>query len=138
MLLQSLPSLQFPRSLLSNSHKMNRFDELVEALSDALGESSGLTSADVDVDILSETMARYATNDAEWSRYALADPSRAYTRNLVDEGNGKSNLVSDSTPSGMTTRLVIGVLTRSLDSSSSFGHQARVVRSTTTATPTAS
>jgi hypothetical protein len=116
---------------------MNRFDELVQALSDALGESSGLNSADVDVDILSDTMARYATNDAEWSRYALADPGRAYTRNLVDEGNGKSNLVSYF-PVGLTTRHAIIVLTGSPDSSSSFGHQGRVVRSTTTATPTAS
>lgn len=72
---------------------MNRFEDLVQVLKDALGESSGLTSDDVDVDVLSDSMARYMSDDAEWSKYALADASRAYTRNLVDEGNGKSNLV---------------------------------------------
>ncbi|KAI4601065.1 hypothetical protein KJ359_012252 [Pestalotiopsis sp. 9143b] len=72
---------------------MNRFEDLVQVLKDALGESSGLTSDDVDVDVLSDSMARYMSDDAEWSKYALADASRAYTRNLVDEGNGKSNLL---------------------------------------------
>ncbi|KAI1845775.1 hypothetical protein JX265_000046 [Neoarthrinium moseri] len=72
---------------------MNRFEELVDLLREALGESSGLTSDDVDVDVLSDSMARYVSNDAEWSKYALADGSRGYTRNLVDEGNGKSNLL---------------------------------------------
>lgn len=74
---------------------MNRFEELVDVLRDALGESSGLTSDDVDVDVLADAMARYATDDAEWAKYALPDASRGYTRNLVDEGNGKSNLVGD-------------------------------------------
>ncbi|ORY65040.1 cysteine dioxygenase [Pseudomassariella vexata] len=72
---------------------MNRFDELVISLKDALGESSGLTSDDVDVDLLTEAMARYKSNIAEWQQYAMADASRGYTRNLVDEGNGKSNLL---------------------------------------------
>lgn len=76
-----------------NTDKMNRFEDLVQVLKDALGESSGLTSDDVDVDVLSDSMARYTSDDDEWSKYALADASRAYTRNLVDEGNGKSNLV---------------------------------------------
>lgn len=76
-----------------NTDKMNRFEDLVQVLKDALGESSGLTSDDVDVDVLSDSMARYTSDDDEWSKYALADASRAYTRNLVDEGNGKSNLL---------------------------------------------
>ncbi|KAK6081092.1 cysteine dioxygenase type I [Seiridium cupressi] len=72
---------------------MNQFEQLVGVLRDALGESSGLTSDDVDVDVLSDSMARYISNDAEWAKYALPDASRGYTRNLVDEGNGKSNLL---------------------------------------------
>ena len=39
-------------------------------------------------------MERYTSDPEQWSKYALGDASRAYTRNLVDEGNGKSNLVS--------------------------------------------
>jgi cysteine dioxygenase len=38
-------------------------------------------------------MSIYTSNEQEWQEYALADPSRNYTRNLVDKGNGKSNLL---------------------------------------------
>ncbi|KAH7328113.1 RmlC-like cupin domain-containing protein [Stachybotrys elegans] len=71
----------------------DRFDELVVALSDALGPSSGLTSEDVDVDFLTRLMEDYNSSEGGWSVYAHGDSSRGYTRNLVDEGNGKSNLL---------------------------------------------
>lgn len=70
-----------------------RFDKLVAELKSALGPSSGLTSEDVDVAHLTRLMKEYNTNDHGWERYALGDASRGYTRNLVDEGNGKSNLL---------------------------------------------
>jgi hypothetical protein len=38
-------------------------------------------------------MEQYNSKEAEWEKYAFGDTSRPYTRNLVDEGNGKSNLV---------------------------------------------
>lgn len=72
----------------------DKFEELVLAMKRALGPSSGLTSDDVDVDALTDLMINYDSNPAEWSKYAHGDASRGYTRNLVDEGNGKSNLVS--------------------------------------------
>jgi hypothetical protein len=71
----------------------NRFDELVLALKEALGPCSGLTSDDVDVAHLTRLMRDYASEPREWARFAMGDVSRGYTRNLVDEGNGKSNLV---------------------------------------------
>ncbi|CAG7565099.1 RmlC-like cupin domain-containing protein [Fusarium flagelliforme] len=71
----------------------NRFEELVVRLKDALGPSSGLTSDDVDVNYLQQLMEGYDSSDNQWSRYAFGDSSRGYTRNLVDEGNGKSNLL---------------------------------------------
>ena len=74
----------------------NNFDKLVQALKDALGPSSGLTSDDVDVEHLTRLMKDYQSDEVEWSRFAFGDASRGYTRNLVDEGNGKSNLVSNS------------------------------------------
>ena len=70
-----------------------RFGELVQALKEALGPSSGLTSDDVDVDHLIGLMKLYDGTEDGWRSYAMGDPSRGYTRNLVDEGNGKSNLV---------------------------------------------
>jgi cysteine dioxygenase len=72
----------------------NKFEELVIALKEALGPSSGLTSDDVDVQYLTTLMAEYCSSESEWARYSFGDATRGYTRNLVDEGNGKSNLVS--------------------------------------------
>jgi hypothetical protein len=122
---------------------MSRFDELVQSLRESLGESSGLTSDDVDVDILSDAMARYLSNDAEWAKYAFRDPNRGYTRNLVDDGNGKSNLVSharcaDLTDVPVLPGAIIHVLTERCNSSSSSGRRVKAVPSTTTATPIAS
>ena len=73
--------------------QMDPFHRLVSDLSRNLGPSSGLDSSDIDVIELQKLMESYASNESDWSRYALADYSRGYTRNLVDEGNGKSNLV---------------------------------------------
>lgn len=72
----------------------DKFEQLVQAMKKALGPSSGLTSDDVDVDLLNDLMRDYDSNPMEWGKYAFGDASRGYTRNLVDEGNGKSNLVS--------------------------------------------
>jgi cysteine dioxygenase len=69
------------------------FEKLVEDLSAALGPSSGLDSSDVDPIQIQLLMEKYTSNTDEWSTYALGDSSRTYTRNLIDEGNGKSNLV---------------------------------------------
>lgn len=71
----------------------NAFDILVENLRDTLGPSSGLTSEGVDVQHLKRLMEDYISRQEDWAQFALADLSRGYTRNLVDRGNGKSNLV---------------------------------------------
>lgn len=71
-----------------------RFDGLVLALKKALGPSSGLKSEDVDVRYLTRLMEEYDAREEGWLPYKFGDASRGYTRNLVDEGNGKSNLVS--------------------------------------------
>ena len=69
------------------------FQCLVHELSSVLGPSSGIDSADVDPMDLQNLMEGYTSKKLEWIRYALGDSSRTYTRNLVDKGNGKSNLV---------------------------------------------
>lgn len=74
--------------------EMNRFTQLVKDIKKALGPSSGLTSDDVKVQDLTDIMERYTSKEEDWSKYAMEDPDMAYTRNLVDEGNGKANLVS--------------------------------------------
>ncbi|KAH8912149.1 cysteine dioxygenase type I [Coniochaeta sp. PMI_546] len=75
------------------SAKGDQFDKLVLALKAALGPSSGLTCEDVDVGFLMSLMQEYDAEDNGWQKYAMGDASRGYTRNLVDEGNGKSNLL---------------------------------------------
>lgn len=69
------------------------FEKLVDDLSSALGPSSGLDSSDVDPMEIQLLMEKYVSNSDEWTSYALGDASRTYTRNLIDEGNGKSNLL---------------------------------------------
>lgn len=69
------------------------FHRLVHKLSATLGPSSGLDSADVNPLDLQKLMVEYNSQPSEWSNYAWSDPGRSYTRNLVDKGNGKSNLV---------------------------------------------
>ncbi len=73
---------------------MNTFELLVDEIREVLGPSSGLDSKDVDVQDLTHLMERYSSNSEEWAPYYWPNDKMAYTRNLVDEGNGKANLVS--------------------------------------------
>lgn len=75
------------------TNPLDAFHRLVQDLSNVLGSSSGLDSKDVDLESLQELMRNYCSNESEWKRYAMKDPSLTFTRNLVDRGNGKSNLV---------------------------------------------
>jgi cysteine dioxygenase len=77
-----------------NTTSLDPFHNLVSDLSKILGPSSGLTSEEVNVQELFKLMDNYTSSEKEWSKYAFLDLSRGYTRNLVDEGNGRSNLVS--------------------------------------------
>ncbi|KAL4974447.1 RmlC-like cupin domain-containing protein [Aspergillus desertorum] len=71
----------------------NAFEELVQDLSRALGPSSGLDSDDVDPLDIQRLMELYTSNPEDWLPFALGDANKSYTRNLIDEGNGKSNLL---------------------------------------------
>ncbi|CAL4069346.1 unnamed protein product, partial [Meganyctiphanes norvegica] len=46
----------------------------------------------VNVDYVKELMESYQSKPADWKKYALWDRYK-YTRNMVDEGNGKFNLM---------------------------------------------
>ncbi|KAF2267820.1 cysteine dioxygenase type I [Lojkania enalia] len=72
---------------------MDKFHALVEDLKQRLGPSSGINSEDVDPLELQRLMEEYISNESEWSKYAHAHNGKTYTRNLVDIGNGKSNLL---------------------------------------------
>merc|ERR1712154_625353 len=47
----------------------------------------------VNVDYVQRLLESYKSDPRDWRRYAKWDPHR-YTRNLVDEGNGKFNLMA--------------------------------------------
>jgi cysteine dioxygenase len=79
---------------------VDEFQKLVKDISVILGPSSGIDSADVDPQELIDVMRSYTSNEQEWEQYAFGDGSRTYTRNLVDKGNGKSNLVSQEVFTG--------------------------------------
>ncbi|KAI8801204.1 RmlC-like cupin domain-containing protein [Cladochytrium replicatum] len=54
----------------------------------------GIGSDQVDVQRVQSIMESYdATKAEDWKRFALYDPSKPYTRNLVDDGNGNFNLM---------------------------------------------
>ncbi|KAK3110933.1 hypothetical protein LTR53_014285 [Teratosphaeriaceae sp. CCFEE 6253] len=69
------------------------FHKLVGEINSILGPCNGIDSVGIDVEELKTAMRAYAGPDVEWEKYAFGDDSRAYTRNLVDRGNGKSNLL---------------------------------------------
>ena len=60
--------------------------ELIEALHEAFKTDH------VNIDHVQDLMACYRSNPLEWKKYAKFDRYR-YTRNLVDEGNGRFNLM---------------------------------------------
>ncbi|KAF2455899.1 RmlC-like cupin domain-containing protein [Lineolata rhizophorae] len=70
----------------------SKFQRLVEDLRKELG-AGGIDSEDVDPNVLQLLMRQYVSKVDDWQQYALSDFSRPYTRNLVDKGNGKSNLL---------------------------------------------
>ena len=71
----------------------NGFQHLIAEINRILGPTSGLTTEGVDLEALTHLMENYESNEADWAPYAFSDLSRGYTRNLVDVGNGKANLL---------------------------------------------
>ncbi|KAL2719594.1 cysteine dioxygenase type 1 [Vespula squamosa] len=66
--------------------KVSTLRELIDALHDAFKTNH------VDIDHVQDLMESYKSNPLEWKKYAKFDRYR-YTRNLVDEGNGRFNLM---------------------------------------------
>ena len=50
------------------------------------------SSGEVDVDEVQKVMNAYTSDTRDWDQYVNFDQHR-YTRNLVDEGNGRYNLI---------------------------------------------
>ncbi|XP_052096557.1 cysteine dioxygenase type 1-like [Mytilus californianus] len=64
-----------------------------KTLDDLIKELHKVFASDkVNIEYVSALMNMYKSNPKEWKKFAKFDPHR-YTRNLVDEGNGKFNLM---------------------------------------------
>ncbi|KAH7135105.1 RmlC-like cupin domain-containing protein [Dendryphion nanum] len=78
---------------MSTTQTGSKFNELVEALRLKLGPCSGIDSDDVDENELQALMEEYKSNESDWAKYKFEKSTLPYTRNLVDKGNGKCNLL---------------------------------------------
>ncbi|GAB1599503.1 cysteine dioxygenase type 1-like [Argonauta hians] len=66
---------------------------VVSTLDDLCRELQHVFDSDsVNIEEVKTLMESYKSNPKEWKKFAKFDPHR-YTRNLVDEGNGKYNLM---------------------------------------------
>lgn len=77
----SISTIPTPKSL----------DDLVQLLHHELG-SYGLDSEKIDVQRIQSIMEAYDSNEKDWESFAMFDECK-YTRNLIDDGNGKFNLM---------------------------------------------
>jgi cysteine dioxygenase len=79
--------------MIDRNTENNGFHTLVQAINEKLGPSNGIDSADVDENELQRLIEAYVSNESEWARYFFPSQTMPYTRNVVDKGNGKSNLL---------------------------------------------
>lgn len=107
---------------------MSKFEELVVRLRDQfpLDPSILLDTKDIDHEALLELLKSYTTNDAEWSSFALFDPSKNYSRNGIEDfgpnGNllilvwmpGKSSFIHDHSNAHCCMKVLGGKLKESL------------------------
>ncbi|KAI8374998.1 RmlC-like cupin domain-containing protein [Choanephora cucurbitarum] len=87
----TLPEVYSMESTEMESKQMTLTD-LVQSIHRVLGDE-GLDSDKIDAKQIIALMEQYSSNAVDWNKYTLFDHSRAYTRNLIDDGNGKFNLM---------------------------------------------
>lgn len=75
------------------------FHRLIQDINFFLAEISGFNFTDIDPGPLVNLMRAYRSNSDDWSKYAYRNKSQCFTRNLVDRGIGKHNVVSNTHPS---------------------------------------
>ncbi|KAI7882054.1 cysteine dioxygenase type I [Lichtheimia hyalospora FSU 10163] len=74
-------------------HEDFTLSTLIQKIHTVLGPDGGLDSEHIDPNEIIHLMEQYSSNSKDWSQYTIFDHSRAYTRNLIDDGNGKFNLM---------------------------------------------
>ncbi|KAI4937386.1 uncharacterized protein J4E92_002116 [Alternaria infectoria] len=82
--------------MIGRNTEEDSFHSLVQEINKVLGPSNGIDSDDVDENELQELMKAYTSEESEWEKYYFPSETLPYTRNVVDKGNGKSNLVQST------------------------------------------
>ena len=80
----------------SNSHsqQLDDFHNLVQDLSGYLDTAHSLAFSEIcDPNAVIRRMKQYRSDRVEWGRYAHEDGNQCFTRNMVERGLGKSNIV---------------------------------------------
>ena len=72
---------------------VNGFDTLVRDLKMMLDNSEKTQFCDINPVPLIARLSSYSSERREWSKYAYGNKELCFTRNLVDSGNSKYNVV---------------------------------------------
>ena len=78
----------------TQTQQNDAFHQLVTKLGSTIAQSSGFDFTDIDPRPIISLMEDYESKSCDWLRYAHRNDRQCFTRNLVDRGNGKYNLVS--------------------------------------------
>ena len=72
----------------------DQFHTLVRELSGYIDTAQSLAFSEIcDPNAVIQRMKQYQSYTREWARYAFRDEAQCFTRNMVDRGLGKSNIV---------------------------------------------
>lgn len=74
--------------------RIDGFHNLVQELSGYVDTAQSLAFSEIcDPNAVIQRMKEYRSDRSEWARYALEDGDQCFTRNMVERGLGKSNIV---------------------------------------------
>lgn len=73
---------------------IDQFHNLVQELSGYIDTAESLAFSEIcDPNAVIQRMKQYQSYTREWARYAYRDEAQCFTRNMVDRGLGKSNIL---------------------------------------------
>lgn len=78
----------------AQGQQLDAFHNLVRELSGYLDEAPSLMFSEIcNPDTVIQRMREYRSDRSEWAKYAHEDGNQCFTRNMVERGLGKSNIV---------------------------------------------
>ena len=89
----SITSSETP-STNAQGRPVDAFHTLVQELSGYIDTAQSLAFSEIcDPNAVIQRMKQYQSYTPEWAKYAYKDEAQCFTRNMVDRGLGKSNIV---------------------------------------------